>query len=359
MPLRILIINFEMDRLSRAIPYAQQVVNLLAQRCEQVVVMTSRVGSYDKPDNVHLELIPARPWGLPQRLGGTYLVNLQAYRLIKQHRIDACFIHMAAHWSYELQPAFRLTGTPLLVWFAHGVITPQTRRSVMVANRVITPSPESCRVEAKHIHVIGHGIDTDIFNLPPMQPQRNSVISVSRITPRKRIDLLVDVIQALRAIPGAPSIDLQMIGTIGNEGDQPYDHVIRERIWNQGLENIIHMKGYVPQKYIPHFYRSAFLHINFCEQCAMDKTLLEALACGCPVLTSSEPFFDLLKDYPEFIVKDLNPDAIARQVLEIYHKRDSYDRAALRNLIVGRHDIHSYVGKIMSHLEELVAQRRL
>jgi len=356
--MRLLVINFEMDRLSRALPWSQHVVNLLAQKCEQVVVLTSHIGSYEQPANVYIEKIPARPYGIPQRVGGGFLVNLQAFQLIRKYRLDACFIHMAADWAYLLRPAFRLTGIPSLLWFAHGVITPKTERDVRAADRVVTSSPEGCRVDANNIRIIGQGIDTDTFVLPPLTNERNAIIAVNRISPRKRIDLLIEVMRTIKQIAGAPELHLKLVGTTAAERDQPYEHTLREQVWDGGLENQVQMVGYVPQKYIPRLYEEAFLHLNVSQTGSMDKTLLEALACGCPVLTSNEAFFDLLKDYPEFIIREETAEAIARQVIDLYQRRHSFDRVALRNLIAGHHDSRSYADKIMAQLDELVVARR-
>ena len=60
-----------------------------------------------------------------------------------------------------------------------------------------------------------------------------------------------------------------------------------------------------------------------------------------------------MKDYPEFIITDENPDSIAQQVLGLYGKIDQYDPQALRNLVVGSHDRDSYVQKIVTHLYDI------
>jgi glycosyltransferase involved in cell wall biosynthesis len=150
---------------------------------------------------------------------------------------------------------------------------------------------------------------------------------------------------------------LVLIGPTLTPADQTYDENLRERVWDLGLQERVIFSGFVPQRYIPVFYRTAFLHINVCEQCALDKTGVEALACGCPVLTSSEAFFDLLHDYPELIIRDEHPTAIAQQVLDCYARRDAYDRLALRDLVVGHHDVHSYIQKLLANLHELVQHR--
>jgi hypothetical protein len=70
-------------------------------------------------------------------------------------------------------------------------------------------------------------------------------------------------------------------------------------------------------------------------------------------LTSNEAFLALLQGYPEFIVRDERPEAIARQILDLHARREQCDRAALRALVVGHHDVRSYVRKVLANLEEI------
>lgn len=355
--MRLMVINFEMDRLSRVLAWQQQVVNLLAEACEVVVVLTGRVGDYTPPPNVHVKAIPPRILGVPHRLGARWLVNMHALLLARHYQVDACFVHMAWEWAYYLNPTFQVLRLPVMVWYAHGVVPPRLPQVERIATRMVTSVPQGLRIASDKVRLIGQGVDTATFDLQPLAVERYDLLSVSRITPRKRIDLLLDVMAHLQTIPDAPPLRLVLIGPTLTPADQTYDENLRERVWDLGLQERVIFSGFVPQRYIPVFYRTAFLHINVCEQCALDKTGVEALACGCPVLTSSEAFFDLLHDYPELIIRDEHPTAIAQQVLDCYARRDAYDRLALRDLVVGHHDVHSYIQKLLANLHELVQHR--
>jgi glycosyltransferase involved in cell wall biosynthesis len=351
--MRLLVINFEMDRLSRTMPWSQQIVNLLAQECEEVAVLTSFMGQYDPPPNVHVEVIPRWPWGIPRRFGSMWLVNFQAYRLARRYRVDACFVHMATGWAHYLQPCFHLLRLPALVWYAHGTVSRELLRAHRAATRIITSTPEGFRIPSDKVRVIGQGVDTDVFTLQPLTAERNDIVAVARLAPRKRIELLIDVIQHLQSLPGGSNLRLRLIGTPITPDDQLYEIRLRECIWQMGLHDRIELAGFVPLPYIPVYYRSAFLHLNVSQTGSMDKTVVEALACGCPVLTSNEAFFDMLHAYPEFIIRDDRPETIATQIMALHARRDQVDREALRALIVGRHDARSYVQKVLANLRDI------
>lgn len=357
--MRLLVVNFEMDRLSRTMPWSQQVVNLLAESCEEVAVLTSRVGHYDPPPNVHMEVMPfprlMAVRGL--RLGVVALANWQAYRLARRYRAEACFVHMAVRWVYYLRPCFSLLRLPVLAWYAHGTVSDELWRVHRAATRIVTSTPEGFRIASDKVRVIGQGVDTDVFDLPPLEAERNDILAVTRISPRKRIGLLIEVLQCLRDMAGVPCLRLRLIGTTITREDQYYEIELRDQVWRLGLQDRVEFVGFVPQPYIPTYYRSAFLHLNVSQTGSMDKTVVEALACGCPVLTSNEAFLEMLRDYPEFVIHDERPEAITRQVLELYARRDQRDRAALRRLVLGKHDVRSYVKKVLHNLEEVSASR--
>lgn len=354
--MKLLVVNFEMDRLSPTMAWSQQIVDRLADSCETVAVLTQRLGRYSPPPNVHVAVMPfARLTAVP--LGTALLdllVNRQAHALATRHRIDACFVHMAIHWAHALSGTFRRLSLPVLVWYAHGTVSPELRLAHDAATRMVTSTKEGSRIESSKIRVIGQGVDTDLFDLRPLAAERNDVIAVTRISPRKRVDRLVDAMQAVGDLPGGRAIRLKLIGAPITRDDRHYEAALREQIRRESLEDRVDIVGFVPQAEIPVHYRRAFLHLNLSRTGSMDKTVVEALAAGCPVLTSNEAFGELLRDHPEYLLDDDEaPVAIARRILEIHAARDDVDRAALRALVVGAHDIHSHVRKLLENLDEI------
>lgn len=204
--------------------------------------------------------------------------------------------------------------------------------------------------------MIGQGVDCDLFDLRPLAAERNDVLAVGRLSPRKRVDRLLDVMAALRDLRGGSAIQLRVVGAALTREDRRYETALRRRLRREGLENRVELLGFVPQAGIPALYRRAFLHLNLSRTGSMDKTVVEALAGGCPVLTSNDAFADLLAAYPEYRVQDDRPRAIAQRIVEIHAARDRVDRAALRALVVGRHDVHSYVRKVLANLDEIRAR---
>ena len=273
----------------------------------------------------------------------------QARRLCREHRVNGVFIHMAHRYAYRLAPAFRWQGLPVLLWYAHGSTTWHLRLAHLCVNRVISSTPEGFRIPSGKAFFIGQGVDTDLFNLRAVASEASDIITVSRISRRKRLDLLLDVMARLRG----DGLRLKIIGAGLTDDDRRYESELRTRSENESLP--VDFAGSVSMEKIAPFYDTALMHLNVSQTNSMDKTVLEALACGCPVLTSNPAFHELFKAHPDFIIKDDSPDAIAEQIRFVRANRGKWTPEQLRGLVIGHHDLHSHAGRIMEHLHAMVS----
>lgn len=349
-----LIINYSMDEDSNVLAWQASIVKELANHCEKVIVLTEHIGKFEPPKNVIVHLIPSRPWGIPKILGSRLLMNFAVSRLIRKHHIDICFVHMAMEWTYRLFPVMKLHHIPILLWYAHGTVSNRLRLAHACATRVVTSTPEGFRLQSKKKIVIGQGINTDLFNIPAYSIERNDILYVGRISPRKRVLLLVQVMALIRKISPQLSIRLKLLGPVLSKEDREYLNEIQSEIKRSAMQNYVEFLGDMSQHKIPLYYKNAFLHLNLSQTGSMDKTVMEALACGCPVLTSNEAFGEFLSGYSEFILGLDDRDAIVQKVLFIYENYKKYDPEILRNLIVGHHDTRSYASKIYQIFKNLI-----
>lgn len=355
--MRLLIINFEMDPRSKVLAWQLSVALDLATLCEHVVVLTNHIGNFEYPKNMDVYLFPKMLFRLPFRwLGGKWWVNFFVWYLCRKYVVDACFIHMHMEWCYRLAPAFYLLQIPVLLWYAHGTVTDELRRAHHHATRVITSTPDGFRLPSDKVSVIGQGVDTSLFSIQELAPNATDILTVGRISPRKRLDLMIDVLSALVELDPSIPYRLVIIGAPLTPQDEAYYRQLREKASRlQGLHRVEFI-DHIPHTEIPPYYRTTFLHLNLSQTGSMDKTVMEALAAGCPVLTSNEAFNEILKGFPEFLIRDEEPKAVAQQIHDIYLHSRHIDPATLRKLIVGKHDLATYGARILKEIRELNVQ---
>lgn len=352
--MRLLVITYELDRTSNVLAWQADVVAALAKHCEFILAVTSNLGQFEPPDNVKVLQIPIRPYGIPQKLGGHWLVNFDIYQLCRKYCIQAAFVHMASDWVYILAPTFRLLGMPVLFWYAHGTVTQRLKVAHRLADKVVTSTPEGFRIPSSKTHVIGQGVDTGLFDVTERLPKRSEILYVGRVSPRKRVDLLIEVMACLVELSPDAMLLLRIVGPQLTSLDHTFCQRVQDQIRDLALSDRVTLVGPLPQAAIVRLYQSAFLHLNLSQTGSMDKTVVEALSCGCPVLTSNEAFFDMLSEYPDFLLSSDDPSIIAKSVLRIYKKQATYDPQALRSLVIGHHDLNGYTEKIYGLLDELI-----
>ena len=344
-----------MDPSSAVLAWQLTVACDLAKLCDRLVVITHRAAPIELPPNMTVLSFPNRWLRAPLRwFGGRWWLNAWVFAVCRREAVNAVFIHMNMEWAYRLKPCFAALKLPVLVWYAHGTVSHRLRAALLCATRVVTSTPEGFRIPSPKVHVIGQGIDTATFSCPPLREPRAEIVYAGRIYGSKRIELVVEAFhEVVTRRPDTP-FGLRVIGRALTAEDEAYFERVRNMVISRGLDTRVHFEGHVPAHEIPAYYGSAFLHLNVSTTGSMDKTVLESLACGCPVLTSNEAFASMFRDHPRFVITDERPDAIALRVLDAYDRRDLEDRSALRALVVGRHDVVSFARRIYTQLQGLL-----
>jgi len=157
------------------------------------------------------------------------------------------------------------------------------RIASLFVQKIFTASPESLRLETTKKYVTGHGIDVDFF-APDTNVEKNqkSILTISRISKAKRIDLIIDVLAVL------PEYTLDIVGDVVTTTDELYMKECKQKITTLQLENRVTWYGAIPHSDTRDFYRRTGVFVNVSETGSLDKTILEALACGTLVVSSND-----------------------------------------------------------------------
>jgi glycosyltransferase involved in cell wall biosynthesis len=344
--MRLLVVNYEMADDAPVLAWQARVVRALACRAERVVVLTERRGAHAVPPSVRVEELP-RP-GFPPVLARRAAAVRHAFRLCRAERVQAVFVHMAHRQAYRLYPAFRALGLPVLLWYAHGAVSWHLRLAHRAADRVVTSTPEGFRLRSRKARVIGQGIDTELF-APGAGGPRRGLVAVGRVSRRKRLDLVLAAMEDLRD----EDLPLTVVGGPLTADDRAYAGELARRAADRALP--VTFAGWVPFERLPDVYRAARLQVHVSRTDSLDKAVLEALACGCPTLTSNPAFRELLAPHPDLVLDDDRPEAIAARVRALAAGgRPGPDE--LRRLVVGRHDLASYADRLIGELRALVSR---
>jgi glycosyltransferase involved in cell wall biosynthesis len=161
-------------------------------------------------------------------------------------------------------------------------------------------------------------VETDFFT-PAGDPEPISIAFVGKYNdPRKNILFLLDVLRRCRD-KGADAI-LHLYGDIPSAA-------VRQRIFQNGLEGAVRGLRKISRADLLALYRSSTVYVIPSFQEGLCVTGLEAMACGCPVITSpcGGPL-DYVRDGVNGRIVPLDVDAFAAAVLSISGSRKERTR---------------------------------
>lgn len=122
-------------------------------------------------------------------------------------------------------------------------------------------------------------------------------------------------LDALAQIPDAIDWHATVIGT----GDHQHD-----RITNAGLARSVDVEGFVPRSELPSYYQRADCYVMPSVDEHGPNTIVEALACGTPVVATDKLGINEYAGPETAIYVDRSPSGIRRGIEQLHRRRDEY-----------------------------------
>ncbi|RJR13541.1 glycosyltransferase, partial [Candidatus Parcubacteria bacterium] len=199
-----------------------------------------------------------------------YSMRLFQYLWNLRGAYDAVFVHMNPEYVVLAGWWWRIAGVRIGLWYTHKNTRLLLRIAAFFSHVIFTASRESFRLQSEKVQVVGHGIDTDLFTPDAHVSRGEHFLSVGRLMKSKRHDL---------AIQAA----LEKNREIRIVGEGPERSFLETYARDVGARAIF--LGKLTQLELRNEYRSAALLLHTSETGSLDKVVLEALACDCPVKT--------------------------------------------------------------------------
>lgn len=277
--MRLLIVTQVVDKNHSVLGFFHRWIEEFAEHFEHVQVIALQTGEYHLPANVTVH-------SLGKERGVNFFEKIvMFYRLVFTLRYEVVFVHMNPEYVVLVGWWWRLTRKKIGLWYMHKSVDLKLRIAELFTNIIFTASKESFRLSSKKVHVMGHGIDTDFFTLDARVQRGSHWLSVGRLMESKRHD---------RAIREAKEAGVPL--RIAGDGPE------RERLeaLARELGTSVTFLGGLTQEKLRDEYRTAAKFIHRSETGSLDKVVLEAAACGCPV-DSTDPAIASLPLSPDYV----------------------------------------------------------
>ena len=159
-------------------------------------------------------------------------------------------------------------------------------------------------------------------------PEGSYVLTVSRIEPRKNIDLVVRAYRRLVEQDDLEDVSLVLCGSSQSDRSK-LDRAIQEC---GPLARRIISLGYVPDEDLAPLYSGAmvFVHPSFCEGFGLPP--LEAMQCGTPVIVSNATSLPEVVGDAGMLVDPTDEDGLVRVLLDLYRNERARQEMSRRSL---------------------------
>ena len=202
----------------------------------------------------------ARRLGIPVVYTNHYLpVNIRPSRQRRPRAFDALFYAYVVGFSNSCSHVTAPTVTALRLLRDHGLRVPSRVISNGVDLQAFSPGPADDRIR-------------DRYGLPRDRPL---ILSVGRLSPEKRVDVLLDA---------AARLTRDALVVIAGTG--PDEAGLAARAQQPGLAGRVRFLGFVPGPDLPGLYRLADVFAIPSEAELQSLTTMEAMATGLPVVAA-------------------------------------------------------------------------
>ena len=330
----------------------------LAERCDELIVITDRVGVHDLPDNCTLHTFGSRT-----RIGrGLRYMRALVPLLMSRRRPDALIAHMCPIYLVLAAPLAKIVRMPLAMWYTHWAIDWELRVATALADVALGVDRRSYPIDRPKVLGMGHGIDVAQFAGRDSAPPQNGtlrLLALGRTSPSKGFATLV------RACGIAQReglvLEVRIHGASTTDEERRHRGELGALIEAEDLVGAVTVGQAVPRPLVPELVRTADAVVNTTWSQpaggALDKVVYEAAACGVPVLACNPYFDEFLGNLPLELLFASDNDADLARVLHEFAGADADRRETagreLRRRVETGHSIDSWADAVVATVRRL------
>lgn len=337
--MRLLIVTQKVDKSDPVLGFFHRWIEEFAVHCERVTVIGQFVGEYALPANVHV-------YSLGKERGRSRLLQVFRFWTLQwklRDTYDCVFVHMTPIWVVLGWDKWMFMRKPIYLWYeARGTRWP-LRVALLLIRKVFSASASGMPIATKKSVITGHGIDTDIFAPTLRQRLPKMLVTVGRVTRSKRLELIFKVLRGL-----SDEYVLMVCGSPVTEDDGMYARELDEALIRDNLRSRVVIRP-CTQEGIRSLLQSAivFLHAS---TTALDKAVLEAMACGCSVVSTNPAVHAVLPK--ELRATDENIVEKVQWVLDSSTDEQKRLSNMLRSIVVQDHDLKNLMARLVTEMSE-------
>lgn len=311
--MKLLIITQKIDRNDGVLSFFHRWVEEFSKYCEKITVVCLAEGEHDLPPNV--KVLSLGKEGGENRI--KYLYRFYKYIVAERRNYDNVFVHMNQIYVILGGLFWKLWHKKIGFWYAHGHVPPALRIAENISDIIFTSTALGFRMKSNKIKIVGQGIDIDLFR-PSLSAKTDDgilkIITVGRISPSKDYDTMIGACSLLNE--QKLLFKLNVIGNPIKDAEKIYFEKIKGLVTDSKLSDKVFFLGEMGNNDVAEYLRKADIFVNCGLTGSLDKAILEAMACGVPVLSCNESYSALMADdNTGMIFEPRNSSALAGKII--------------------------------------------
>ncbi len=335
--MKLLICTQVIDKNHAVLGFFHRWVEEFAKHCETVHVICLEEGEHHLPANVEIHSLGK------ESKSGRLIYLWRFYQLTWRLRgeYDAVFVHMNQVYVLLGALLWRAQSKRVALWYMHGTVSLSLRLAERLVHIIFSGSKESFRLPSQKLVITGHGIDTDRF-APQVVDKDIDLITVGRIAPSKNLEAMLEL---LKEVQKTQPTNLTIVGAPNTREETEYQKRLVATAAALGISDAVHWHGKVTQAELPRLLNRAKVFIHTAKNGSLDKAILEAMACGIPVLSTAQSL-----QYVPGLHK-ASVDLMATLLSELLvQDKDQLNQEAARAYVIDKHSILTLIPRLITKL---------
>jgi len=355
--MKILIITQKVDINDDTLGFFHGWIKKLAEKTDSIDVICLQKGDYKLPENISI-------YSLGKEKNGShnshifrkfaFLLRLYKYTWKLLPKNDLLFVHMNHKYIFLLWPLLKIFRKPAVLFKASRRTNQRfLKLATLFAKRIISYSKKSFPFKTGKLASVSPAVDTGKFRIID-DTKRNlrEILFVGRISSDKNLEKIVDLAMELKKEGGG--FKFKIVGDPG-EKNKKYLFFIKRLIKDKGIENNFKFLGSVPNKQLPQYYNQASFFVDFSSIYGVNKTLLEAMVCGCIPITNQTTIKPFLGCYSNDIFVQ-SVDEAKNKILDLYRNKQKREKLSkeLSQLIQKNHNLDNLTNKLVGVFKNVI-----
>lgn len=336
--MKLLIVTQKVDKTDPVLGFFHRWVEEFAKHCDRITVIGQYVGDHNLPSNVQV-------YSLGKESGKNRLSQILRFWSLQwtlRNQYDQVFVHMTPIWVVLGWDKWMILRKPMYLWYeARGKRWP-LRIALRCVQKVFSASSGGMPLKTAKSIVTGHGIDSADFSDAQEDRQPFQLITVGRITRSKRLEKIFECMQKL-----PDNYSCAVFGATITEDDVHYREELEKHIDQCGLQKKVRFHEPVPQTALAVHLQRANIALH-ASVTALDKAVLEAMACGCIVVSTNPTVHTVLPE--ECRANDENFAEKVKAILAMSEEGRQKLREQLRKEVVEHHSLSKLIERLVKEM---------